>query len=41
MWSGRVRRGKLEEVVEEVEDGLRLRLERCKGKRKWESGRKR
>ena len=38
---GRVTREHLEEVVEEVEKGLRERLERCKGRRKWESGRKR
>ena len=38
---GRVRREHLEEVVEEVEKGLKDRLERCKGKKKWESGRKR
>lgn len=34
-------RGILEEVVEEVELGLKARVERCKGRRKWESGRKR
>ena len=38
---GRVDRVVLDRVVEEVEEGLRLRVERCKGRRKWESGRKR
>ena len=38
---GRVTREHLEEVVEEVERGLKERLDRCKGRRKWESGRKR
>ena len=38
---GKVRRCELEGVVEEVELGLKLRLERCKGRKKWESGRKR
>jgi len=38
---GRVRREHLEEVVGEVEEGLRVRVERCKGRKKWESGRKR
>ena len=49
VWNGRglwlkeggVRREHLEEVVEEVEKGMRERLERCKGRKKWESGRKR
>ena len=31
----------LQEVVEKVELGLKARVERCKGRRKWESGRKR
>jgi len=38
---GKVRREHLEEVVGEVEKGLKIRVERCKGRRKWESGRKR
>ena len=38
---GRVTREHLEEVVEEVEKGLRERLDRCKGRKGWESGRKR
>ena len=38
---GRVTREHLEEVVEEVERGLKERLDRCKGRKKWESGRKR
>ena len=36
-----MRREHLEEVVEEVERGLKERLERCKRRKKWESGRKR
>ena len=38
---GRVSRGRLEEVVEMVEEGLRGRIEECRGRRRWESGRKR
>jgi len=38
---GKVQRRDLEEVVEDLELGLKLRLERCKGRKKWESGRKR
>ena len=38
---GKVEREELERVVEEVEVGLRKVLERCKGRKKWESGRKR
>ena len=38
---GKVRREHLEEVVEEVEKVLGRRLESCKGRKKWESGRKR
>lgn len=38
---GSTTREKLEEVVGRVEEGLRWRLERCRGRRKWESGRKR
>ena len=38
---GKVRREMLEEVVEEVEKGLRDIVERCRGRRGWESGRKR
>jgi len=36
---GKVRREHLEEVVGEVEEGLKERVERCKGRRGWESGR--
>ena len=36
-----VRREEVEEVVEELEKGLGERLERCKGRKKGESGRKR
>lgn len=38
---GKVRREHLEEVVGEVERGLKEKLEKCKGRKKWESGRKR
>ena len=38
---GKVRREHLEEVIGEVEEGLRERVQRCKGRRGWESGRKR
>ena len=41
MKEGRVTREHLEEVIEEVERGLKERLDRCKGRKKWESGRKR
>lgn len=37
---GKISREKLEEVIEELEMGLKLRVDRCKGSKKWESGRK-
>ena len=39
--NGRVSRERLEEVVEEVEKELKDRENRCRGRRKWKSGRKR
>ena len=43
MWlkEGRVRKEHLEEVVEETEKELRMRVERCNGRRKWESSKQR
>lgn len=38
---GKVSRRELEEVVDNVEEELKKILERCKGRKKWESGRKR
>ena len=38
---GGVSRKRLEEVVETVERGLKDRVDRCRGRRKWKSGRKR
>jgi len=41
-WEERVRmdRKDLDEVVEELEDGIGLRMEECRGRRKWKGGRK-
>ena len=38
---GRVSRARLEEVIEEMEVGLGDRINRCRGRRKWKSGRTR
>jgi len=38
---GKVKRWEMKEVVERVEESLRMVLERCKGRKKWERGRKR
>lgn len=38
---GKVSRKRLEVVVEEVEMGLKMRVDRCKGRKKWASGTKR
>ena len=38
---GKISRARLERVVEEVERGLKERVDRCRGRRKWKSGRKR
>ena len=38
---GKVSREELERVVGDVEGELKRILERCKGRKKWESGRKR
>ena len=37
----KVSRARLEEVVENIERGLKNRVDRCRGGRKWKSGRKR
>jgi len=41
-WDRRVGLGRkgLDEVVESLEDGLGLRMEECRGRRKWKGGRK-
>ena len=38
---GKVSRERLEEVVEVIEAGLKERVDRCRGRRGWRSGRKR
>jgi len=41
-WNERIKMGRrgLDEVVESLEDGLGLRMEECRGRRKWKGGRK-